>query len=217
MGSLVIPDMVRVPAWVGDLESFRRWATSEQLPRHGWFSYINGEIWVDVSMETSAHNQIKMEIARVVGNLLKEKRLGRYFGDRMLLTNFQAGLSTEPDGMFFFHDTLASGRVVMRQRNQAVEIQGSPDLVMEVVSKTSAKKDTVVLRKRYYQAGIKEYWLVDVRKPAVSFVIFLAGPKKYQAATPQAGWLPSTVLGQSFRLTWQEDPNGIVEYTLEVT
>lgn len=95
------------------------------------------------SRETSAHNQIKMEIARVVGSLPKEKRLGRYFGNRMLLTNFQASLSTEPDGMFFYHDTLASGRVVMRQRNQAVEIQGSPDLVMEVVSKTSTKKDSV--------------------------------------------------------------------------
>ena len=60
---------------------------------------------------------------------------------------------------------------------------GAPDLVVEVVSKGSIKKDLHEKFALYEQSGIKEYWLV---LPAErSLIIFTLDEKgKYQAAKP---------------------------------
>src|SRR4051794_27430104 len=89
---------VRIPDEVRDLASFRRWAKSDDFPEGGWYAYLNGNLWVDLSMERLAHNQVKGEVARVLSNLVIETKAGRYLHDRMLLSNVEAGLSTEPDG-----------------------------------------------------------------------------------------------------------------------
>ena len=49
--------------------------------------------------------------AIVVGGLVLTERLGRYFHDRMRLSNVDADLSSEPDGMFASRATLKEGRV----------------------------------------------------------------------------------------------------------
>lgn len=60
---------------------------------------------------------------------------------------------------------------------------GAPDLVVEVVSKTSVKKDLHEKYALYEQHGVREYWLV---LPAErSLIIFtLDGRGTYQAAKP---------------------------------
>ncbi len=40
-------------------------------------------------------------------------------------------------------------------------IQGAPDLVVEIVSIYTKRKDAVLKRKLYGRYGVKEYWLVD--------------------------------------------------------
>jgi hypothetical protein len=112
MSAVVIEETVRVPDWVKDLESFRRWYLSDDFPDSGVISYIQKEVW----LEELAHNQLKGEIAFVLTGLLKKNRLGKYFQDRFRLINWQAGLSTEPDGMFVLYETL--------QNNQAKLVEG---------------------------------------------------------------------------------------------
>src|SRR5436305_9435106 len=94
-----VPDPVRIPKWVKDLASFRRWARSDDFPEHGRISYLGGDIWVDLSMEREAHNQAKSEITIVLGSLAKQAGTGRFYADGMRLTNADAELSSEPDGM----------------------------------------------------------------------------------------------------------------------
>src|SRR3954454_22952235 len=98
--AVVIRGEIRIPKSVEDLASFCRWAESPDYPTSGWISYLRGEIWVDNSMEEMNHNQIKGIFAIVVGGLVLTERLGRYFHDRMLLSNAEADLASEPDGMF---------------------------------------------------------------------------------------------------------------------
>src|SRR5687767_3793242 len=101
---------VPIPESVSDLAAFRRWVKSDAFPEHGRFAYLDGGLWVDPSMEKSGHNQIKTEVSNVVGPLTKSRGLGLFWGDGMLLTNLEAGFSTEPDGMYISYDTLRAGR-----------------------------------------------------------------------------------------------------------
>jgi Uma2 family endonuclease len=216
MSAIVIGEQVRIPAWVVDLESFRRWAGSDEFPEHGWYSHLNGELWVDLSMERLYHNLIKTAFSDGLSPLSKKLRLGLYLSDRMLLTNLEALLSTEPDGMFISNESLASGLVELKEGDETLEVLGTPDMVLEVVSKTSVRKDTVVLRDLYWQAGIAEYWLVDAREETIQFDILRRSSSKYVATKKQAGWLKSNVLGKAFKLVRSEGKHGVSEYRLEI-
>ena len=96
-----------------------------------------------------------------------------------------------------------------------MEIEGTPDMVLEVVSGSSVSKDTEWLRDLYWKAGIAEYWLVDCRGERVDFDILRHTAGGYSATGKSAGWIESTVFGHAFLLTRQADEMGQPEYTLE--
>src|SRR5262245_17124775 len=93
MCTAVIAGSGRIPGWVSDLASFRRWTRTEDFPENGWFSYLAGEVWADPSVETLAHNQAKWKISFTVGGLIEGEGLGRFYPDRMRLVNEDAELS----------------------------------------------------------------------------------------------------------------------------
>src|SRR5262249_50385096 len=205
---MAVQDIIRIPAWVVDLGSFRRWACSEEFPERGRFCYLDGGVWMDLSMETLGHNQARWAICLTLGNLILSKRLGRFFPDGMRLVNVDADLSTEPDGMFASEETLDAGHARLEHGQATLEVVGSPDMVLEVVSASSVQKDTVLLRELYWKAVVREYWLVDPRGLELHFDILRHTPKGYVATRRQGGWLKSTVFGKSFRLTRQDDARG---------
>jgi Uma2 family endonuclease len=210
------PAASHIPDWVRDLASFRRWAKSEDFPSRGWYAHLNGRLWVDPSMETAAHNNLKSKFVIVLKPLVEDARSGDYYGDRMLLTNLDAGLSTEPDGMFVSFAALKEERAQLKHGDNSLEVLGSPEMVLEVVSSTSVQKDTRVLRDLYWQAGVQEYWLADPRGDDLAFDILKRVPKGYAAARKQAGWLKSPVFGKSFRLTRRINDVGMSIFDLAV-
>lgn len=40
-------------------------------------------------------------------------------------------------------------------------IQGAPDLIIEILSETSAEQDRTAKKQIYARHGVKEYWLID--------------------------------------------------------
>jgi hypothetical protein len=48
-----------IPEWVVDLESFRRWACSDEFPRSGWYSHLDGNLWRNRSGLSVYHLQIR--------------------------------------------------------------------------------------------------------------------------------------------------------------
>jgi Uma2 family endonuclease len=220
MSTLVVDEQcVRIPKFVDDLRSFRRWIHSDEFPVIGRVCYLNGEVWVDLSREQIfSHNQVKGEFSFVLGTLIKAGRLGRFVPDGMLLSNVTANFSSQPDGTFVSVASLRTGRVRFPEgtADECIEMVGSPDMILEVLSTSSVEKDTVILRDLYWRAGIREYWLVDARGERLTFDILRHTPKGYVATRKQGGWVKSEVFGKSFKLTRQADELGDPEYTLSV-
>jgi Uma2 family endonuclease len=218
---VVIGGNVFIPADVVDLDSFCRWTISDQYPERGQFSFLHGTIWVDLSMEDIyRHNQVKEAIGRVLGQLILDAKMGRFLPDGVLLRNSAADLSTEPDATFVSYDALRSERVQRLEGKTSagyLQLDGSPEMVLEVVSETSVHKDTVDLRDLYWRAGIAEYWLIDARAAEPRFDILRRGRKGYTATRKQAGgWLKSDVFARSFQLMRTTDPLGDPLYVLNV-
>lgn len=212
-------DIVRIPTWVVDHSSFRDWLNSDEFPETGRICFLAGEVWVDMSKEQLlSHNQVKFKFTLVVGGIIEAEKRGRYFPDGVLLSNAEVDFTSQPDGMFVSREAMATGqtRFIAGKEAGFVELEGSPDMVLEVVSKSSMHKDTVLLRDLYWQAGIREYWLVDVRGDRLSFEILRHTAKGYTSTRSQNGWIKSNVFGKSFQLTRTIDAEDHPEYTLAV-
>lgn len=49
-------------------------------------------------------------------------------------------------------------------------VYGAPDFVIEVVSKSTKKKDSIVKLHKYLDAGVREYWIIDpMRKKVIVY------------------------------------------------
>jgi Uma2 family endonuclease len=140
--------------------------------------------------------------------------------DRGRISIPKAGLSVEPDIMFLSHEAVRSGRVRLVPKasgkpGRYVEIEGVPDLVVEIVSDSSVTKDTRRLPAAYFRAGVREFWLADARGEEPVFVIHGPGPDGFEPAGRDAdGFQSSAVLGCRYRLDAARDQDGNWEFDL---
>jgi len=212
---------IRIPAGAATHAGFRAWATSDEFPRGLKATFLGDEIILDMSPEElETHTAVKGEAYRVLMNLVRELDLGIFYADGAFLTNEAAELSTEPDATFVSKAAFRAGRVRLVPREgvegQYMEILGTPDWVLEVVSRYSVRKDTKELRTKYHRAGIPEYWLVDARGPEISFQILRRQRDDYVAVALRGGWQRSRVFGRAFRLDRERDDLNFWRYTLAV-
>jgi len=210
-----------MPRWAANsLAGFRKWCASDEFPEEGRISYLAGEIFFDMSHERlSSHVSLKGELARILIALAEELNVGQFFTDGARVVNELADVSNEPDGCYVTWESVKSGRVRLQPSadgNDMTEIVGSPELVVEILSPSTVKKDTSELPKLYHRAGISEYWLIDALDDEIDFEIFQHGTTKYEALVPVDGWHRSPVFGREFRLDRFRNPIGIWQYRLEV-
>ena len=50
-------------------------------------------------------------------------------------------------------------------------VHGAPEFVVEIISKSSRKKDTIIKLNKYMRAGVREYWIVDPRDRNVTVIL----------------------------------------------
>jgi Uma2 family endonuclease len=216
MKTIVFAEHLTFPESVHDLESFRQWVIADDFPEKARVSYLDGKFWVDLPMERAEHNICKKEFINVLSALVKSEDSGIDFIDGMLLSNLEAGLSTMPEYMFIATETLEPGLAKLVRGDDSVEVIGSPDMTLEVVSPTSVEKDTVDLRRLYWEAGVQEYWLVDSREKSFAFDILRRGPAKFVATRKHQGWVKSQVFGREFKLSKETTKHGVSKFTLAV-
>ncbi len=213
--TVVFEEQVEIPLNLTSLGEFRRWAMSDDFPERGRIDYVAGRIEVDMSPEDFfCHGTLKTELVRVLAGRVKQRDLGHLVTDRTRVSSVEAGLSAEPDVVFISHAVLESERARLVPKaggapGRYVELEGAPDLIVEIVSDYSVAKDTQRLPKAYFEAGVSEFWLADARGESLAFQIFQRGELGYEAvgAGPD-GFQASSVFGCSFRLDGGRDPKG---------
>ena len=210
---IVVPDEARTHA------GFRAWAKSDACPERARVTFVNGEIIIDMSKEEiETHVKLKGEVGAVVYHINRNVDLGECYPDGVLVSNEKAGLSTNPDFTFVLWETLEAKKVILVPRKgvrgQYIELVGTPDLLVEVVSRGSVRKDKHLLRDAYHRARIPEYWLIDARSEEIDFKLFWWRRTGYVAVAPRQGWLRSRILQHEFKLERVRHRLGLWRYTL---
>jgi Uma2 family endonuclease len=214
------PLCVVIPPTAFTLGGFREWSWSDEFPERGTITFLGGEIIVDMSPERiGSHNAVKREVARVLGNLVDDADSGTFYLDGVRFVHVAAEVSNEPDGMFVLWETFANGIVrdiPTAEGDDWIELEGTPDWVLEILSPSSVNKDTVKLLDRYHRAGVPEYWLIDVRDGKLNFTILIHHPDGYRPAPVKAVWQKSKIFGKQFRLIRLTNRRGRPAFRLEM-
>lgn len=207
---------------MASLAAFREWALSAECPDNGRVDYISGTIEVNdvAGEELFAHGVLKGELHAAILARVKAKELGYVFTDSTRVSSLEANLSAEPDVVVVTYDAIESSRVrlVPKSTGEAgryVEIEGAPDLIVEVVSDGTVRKDSIRLPQAYFAAGVKEFWLADGRKDDLTFAIQTRGESGFiPVEADRDGFQLSSVLGQACRLDRTRDRLGAWRYEL---
>jgi Uma2 family endonuclease len=206
--AVLLDDDLRIPARVHTLTGFRQWTHSAQFPERGRIDYLRGLVEVDLSPEDLyTHGTVKTALASELHTLVAKTDRGSVFVDRTRVVAPAVGLSVEPDVVVVLWESLEAGRVrevpARSREDRFVELEGAPDLIVEVISDRSVRKDREHLPGLYAAAGVPELWLVDARagdtEPRLD--LWLLGPRGYTPQKPDAEeHLHSPLLGRAVRL-----------------
>lgn len=214
---------VRIPRGIWNLAAFRAWAQSDDFPDKGRIDWTEGHLEVDMTGEDlNTHGSPKSAIAIELGVLLQKTGRGMVFIDATRYSNEAADLSAEPDVLVILFETVEAGKARLVPRASGAEgrfceIEGAVDLVVEVVSDTSEKKDLKRLPGAYHRAGVREFWLVDVRGDEIRFDVFQWATEGWDTAqVDEEGFRASAVLGRRVRLDRARRTAGFLVYRLDV-
>ncbi|MDH4199714.1 MAG: Uma2 family endonuclease [Spirochaetia bacterium] len=97
------------------------------------------------------HNDVLTEIASLFRNFLRKMHIGKCVVETDVYL---------PDG----GDVLRPDISVILKENYGIikgHIHGVPDIVVEILSNATIKRDLGVKADRYLSNGVKEYWIVD--------------------------------------------------------
>jgi Uma2 family endonuclease len=112
---------------------------------------IDGEHFVSPSPVTK-HQAIVMRLSSALHSFLRKNPIGKVFPAPLDVVLSDTDI-VEPDILYVSNDRSH----IITEKN----IQGAPDLVIEILSDATRKTDEIIKRKLYERFGVGEYWLID--------------------------------------------------------
>ena len=152
---------------------------------------LDGEL-VMVPSPNIPHQRVATDLVSLLNAFVKERGLGSVYSaptDVVLSDNNVV----QPDLLF-----------ISREREHIItraNVQGAPDLAVEIRSPSTAERDLTVKRRPYAEHGVNEYWLVD--PDGMTVTVLLLGEGGYEeAGTHRSGqsFASTTVEGSSVSL-----------------
>jgi len=151
-----------------------------------WYELINGDL-VRKQSPTVEHQIISSNLEFELMLYVKQTQSG---------TVLHAPLDVVLDDNNSYHPDIffiKKERLFIIDKKEQVVI-GSPDLVIEILSKSTAVYDKGVKRETYERNGVREYWLVDPRNKSVEVYGLVEQRYKLIAYQEETGLIQSAAL-----------------------
>jgi Uma2 family endonuclease len=126
------------------------------------YEMLDGKIYF-MARPSANHNSIVGNISRIFGNYLRGKKC-RMFLDGMDV-KFNKKDTTVPDVM------IVSNKDIIKKNG----IHGAPDLIVEVLSPSTAEHDIGYKKDLYEKYGVKEYWIVSQAERSIQVYLLKDG------------------------------------------
>lgn len=150
------------------------------------YELINGEL-VKKSSPSVAHQRIIRRLVKIFEKYLDANPAGELLFAPLdvVLDAFNA---PQPDILFIRNDR----KQIIDEQEQV--IMGAPDVVVEVISPGSIKRDRIEKKEVYEQFGIPEFWIVDPNNKAIEVYCLHENRYKVFAFAAENGNVQSSVL-----------------------
>jgi len=137
------------------------------------YELLEGEL-IMVPSPSFEHQDISGKLELFLRLFVREHKLGVVLDAPFDVVLGEAGEEqvVQPDILF----VSKARRKIIREE----EIRGAPDLVVEVLSPSTAQKDRVFKRRLYAKYGVREYWIVDPEEETVE--VLTLGERGYERA-----------------------------------
>jgi Uma2 family endonuclease len=132
------------------------------------YELIDGELILAPAPRRD-HQRVDMRLGWRLGRFVEENALGvAYSAPRDVV--FSDTNIVQPDLMFISNERM--------HIDTESEVWGAPDLVVEILSPSTAARDRTVKRSLYARNGVNEYWLVDA--DARTIAVMLLGEQGFE-------------------------------------
>ena len=136
-----------------------------QTPEGGKFQLIAGEI-LEMTSPSLYHQEILLNIISEFRHFLNKNIIGKVFV-APLDVYFSDTEVYQPDILILLIESFSK----MKEN----KIEGAPDLVVEVLSPSTAYYDLKHKKSIYEKQGVKEYWIVDPMEKSVEIFENISG------------------------------------------
>ncbi len=143
---------------------------------------IDGVVFVTPS-PVPFHQSVSIEFSSELREVVRRGRLGRIY-TAPIDVQFSERDRAVPDIAFVSRERLG---IV-----GPVRIDGAPDLIVEILSPSTRRRDTTTKRALYERYGVREYWLIDPIARTVTVDVLRGG--RYELLPQFDGVLRSAVL-----------------------
>ena len=168
--------MVREPVSVYKTDRIYTYEDYLNWPEEERIELIDGKIYY-MSAPTKKHQQLLRDLSLRFGIYLHGKSCDVYFAPFDVRIDLDIGKDSvvQPDLVVICDDEKLDDR----------GLNGAPDLVIEVLSPSTARLDRLVKNNKYLTVGVKEYWMVDPVKEEVMVNVLREG--MYEMTTYKKG------------------------------
>ena len=130
-------------------------------PEDKRYQLLDGEL-IMAPAPNEPHQRVQAELGTALFMFVKQNNLGRvYFAPTdVVLSDTDV---VQPDLLFITDDR----RHIITHAN----IQGAPDLVVEILSPSTSQYDNGYKRALYEQHGVKEYWMMGTDPVAITVLL----------------------------------------------
>jgi len=154
------------------------------LPEDKRYEIIDGDLYMTPAPNIR-HQEVSGNLELILREFVRQRDLGKVYDAPcdVVLTQYDI---VQPDIFFISKER----QHIITEQN----IQGAPDLIVEILSPSRAWMDQRLKKALYARCGVKEYWIVDPEQKVVEVYSLTAEGYDLQGTYRETDTLESKVL-----------------------